>query len=101
MGTITIEIEAKDALILHNQSLEAALAKRNETIERLQAKLDAGEGSPLVAEAYEKGRKAGWTECANKLQEATRETARLLGAVNHNAFQAYLEGDRIGSSRQA
>lgn len=96
MGTITIEVDESNPLVHHIEDLQRALTKRNETIERLQARIDAGEESPLIQAAYERGRKAGWKECANRLQQATREAQQVLTTIDRSAFDAYLEGDRIG-----
>lgn len=93
MGTITIEIDESDALVRHNDSLQAALTKRNATIEALQARIDAGEESPLIAAAYERGRKEGWQACANSLMETTRVAAQGLAAVRKDAFDVYLRSE--------
>ena len=94
MGTITIEIDEKHALVRHNESLQAALTKRNEEIARLQARIEAGEESPLIQAAYERGHKKGWQECADHLMGTTEAAARALQKVRKDAWDIYLQRER-------
>jgi ABC-type antimicrobial peptide transport system ATPase subunit len=99
MGTLVIEIDERDALVRHIESLQATLTKRNQEIARLRDQLDAGKGSPLIASAYERGKREGWSSCADALMRATHEAARSLGKIRREAFEVYLEGER--AARQA
>lgn len=87
--TLSIEIDERDALVLHIESLQSALTKRNNQIAILESRIAAGEGSPLIAEAYSKGRVEGWKACANHLANATLEAARSLSEVRKEALGVY------------
>lgn len=99
MGTITIEIDEKHALVRHIQSIEEALAKRNATIERLQERLDAGEESPLIQFAYERGKRDGWRGCSNAIAGAVDQATRALASARSDAVHAYTQPER--DARQA
>jgi hypothetical protein len=99
MGTLVIEIDENDAKARHIAQLQSVITKRNEEIERLQARLDAGEGSPLVAAAFERGRREGWTACSHALMNAVDTAILALTATRKDGFDALLRGEEL--ARQA
>lgn len=86
---VMIEIPAKQALLMHIQSLQDALAKRNERIEQLEARIEAGDESPLIAKARAQGFTAGWKACASRLSEIMNTAARHLQDIRREASDAY------------
>lgn len=96
MGTVTVEVDQANTLARHIEDLQRVITKRNAHIAILEARLESGEESVYVAEAYERGRREGWKACASKLMRASSDVARLLTDLRETAFEQYLVGDRIG-----
>ena len=92
---ITIEFDANDAKVVHIESLQKALTRRNQEIERLTERLEAGEESEYAKAQYDKGYKAGFKGAASSLMETTRLAALDLRKVRKDAFEIYLEGDEL------
>lgn len=90
MGTITIEVDEHAALARHVEDLQAVITKRNNTIEDLTNRLEAGEGSEFVAAAFRSGQEAGWKACASHVLDATRTATQTLDATHRAAMAAYL-----------
>lgn len=88
---VTIQVSAKEALLRHIQSLEGALAKRNLRIEQLEARIAAGEESPLIEQARTEGYTAGWKACANRLTEITHTAALNLRDIRKDALSIYYD----------
>lgn len=82
-----------EALIIHIEGLQAVLIKRNLRIAELEEKLANPEliNNTAVTRAYRRGFK----ECASRMMDATRESALLLKDIRKDAFELYLEGDKL------
>jgi len=98
MASLTVEIDEHAALARHIEDLQRVITKRNEEIQRLTDRLEAGEGSAFVHEAYERGKRDGWRECSLRLQNVTLDAARALGTIRKEAFDTYLAGERASRS---
>lgn len=87
-----MELQDRDSLIIHIEGLQATLTKRNARIAELEAQITR-EGKKMQSEmAVRKAYKKGWTDCAAKLAEITRQTALQLSEVKREAWRAYTEG---------
>ena len=88
-----ISEEKLEALHIHIEGLQATLSKRNETIKRLEAKIEELESSPLTDASKKKAYKQGWQDCAFTLKEVVRKTALELNQIDGEAFKIYLQGE--------
>ena len=89
-------LETDEALKIHIEGLQATLTKRNARIAELEAKLAEPVDVPekvkkMVSNAY----KSGWKDCANLMMEATKDTAQVLSKIRKDAFDLYLQGDKL------
>ncbi|WP_217181614.1 hypothetical protein [Streptomyces sp. AC495_CC817] len=87
--SITIEVPVKRATQAHIESIQAKLAQRNETIDRLKAEIEelrtTGINQAIRSQEFERG----WKACAHHLTEATEEAARALRKVRKDAMDIY------------
>jgi hypothetical protein len=90
----SVTLSGPEHLVAHIVGLEATLTKRNKRIAELEAIIaDANYvNDPRLRRAY----KEGWKDCAGLIMESTAQAARELGKVRKDAFEIYLQGDRIG-----
>ena len=93
---IAIEVDPKDALVRHIESLQRALTKRNARIAELEARLEGEGEAEHMQRARREGYREGYQTAAGRIMDATRKFKDVLDNANHEAFQVYLEGDRIG-----
>lgn len=91
----TIEFDANDAKVAHIEGLQRIITSRNKQIERLTERLEAGEESEYAVKQYDRGYKAGYKAAAGELMEASKTAALALGNIRKDAFQIYLEGDKL------
>jgi hypothetical protein len=82
-------------LMIHVEGLQVTLAKRNEQIARLQAKIiHLEEGTATNAEivkAYGKG----WKACAELMEATANEAIKSLDNFRSFAFRESLQGERL------
>lgn len=86
--TITIEIDAKTATARHIAHLQQIITDRNATIAKLEERMAAGEGSPLLEEAHRRGYEEGWRDNAHHLINALDDSKRALEASRRIAIRA-------------
>lgn len=98
---IMIEVDPRDALVRHIESLQRTLTKRNETIEALEERLSAEGESEHVKRIRQKAYSEGYTAAASNLQEAARKFGYVLESIQQRSFQVYLRGDKIGWDKEA
>lgn len=82
----------REDLIIHIKGLQAVLTERNETIARLEAKLQ----SPELLEQAEtkKAYKKGWQDAANSMMNLSIDAAKSLRQIREDAWKIYLEGEQ-------
>ena len=83
----------RESLLIHIEGLQATLAKRNARIVELEAKITKQGGKIQTELAIRKAYKKGWTDCAGKLIDITRQTALQLSEVRKEAWRIYSEGE--------
>lgn len=93
---IVIELDQRDALIAHIESLQKVITKRNERIAELEAIVDGGKEHPAFRAALKREYKRGWKECAASLAESTRQAAMGLGKIRREALDSYFGAEEIG-----
>ena len=91
-----MKLETDEALKIHIEGLQATLTKRNARIAELEAKLAEPVDVPekvdkMVKNAY----KRGWQDCARLMMEATKDTAQVLSKIRKDAFNLYVEGEKL------
>lgn len=83
----------REQLVIHIKGLQQTLTERNARIAELESKLTK-QGSKIQVEmAVRKAYKKGWTDCAGKLIDVTRQTALQLSEVRKEAWKIYTEGE--------
>lgn len=93
---VTIEVEQDSALARHIEDLQRVITARNKRIEELEDRL-AGEGeSEFIQRIKKQEYSRGYKAAASNLKEAARKFEMLLTGIQKQAFEVYLEGDRIG-----
>ena len=85
--------EKLERLHIHIAGLEATLARRNETIVSLEAKVEQLKVNPITDAEYKKAYRSGWQACARHLQDVTKKTAVDLGKVSGEAWRLYLKAE--------
>lgn len=94
-----IILDTRESHIIHIEGLQATLTKRNARIAELEAERDAMKqgdlGSPHITRAIEAAHRRGWQECANFLNDSTKELVLKLGKIRKNALDAYYEPERL------
>lgn len=93
VSEITITVPAKEAVNRHIESLQSTLTKRNEQIDRLEARLrEAEAGEPnqrVIAMAY----KRGWMDACNHLISSSHKAVVALERVKKEAYDVYLKSE--------
>ena len=80
--------------LIHIKGLEATLAERNRTIEKLQAQVAEAYTTSANSERLNREYRRGWKDCANSLMGATHKAAQALREIRAEAFELYLEGEK-------
>lgn len=93
---VTIEVDQNSTLARHIEDLQRVITARNKRIEELEDRL-AGEGeSEFIQRIKKQEYSRGYKVAAGNLKEAARRFETLLSGIQKEAFEVYLEGDRIG-----
>ena len=97
---ITIEMDANGAAARHIEDLQRVITKRNARITELENRLDGEGESEFLQRIKQQAYSRGYRAAGGNLMEATRKFGMLLEGVHKEAFQVYLDGDKIGWSKE-
>ena len=97
---IAIEVDQQSALAAHIEGLQRTLTKRNKRIAELEARLEGEGESEFIERLKQQAYSRGYRAAGGNLMEATRKFGMLLEGVHKEAFQVYLDGDKIGWDKQ-
>lgn len=87
--TADLNLDNREKLVIHIDGLQVALAKRNETIARLEAEIALlRDGEPSQA-ALKKAYQRGWKACASSAIAGTTAAINALQDARRIAFDTY------------
>lgn len=93
---VAIEVDQNSALARHIEDLQRVITARNKRIEELENRL-SGEGeSEFIQRIKKQEYSRGYKAAAINLKEAARKFEMLLTGIQKEAFEVYVEGDRMG-----